>query len=185
MEVVVDLAETNISTSDLIGLRVGDIIATEKDVAPAAGGFDRRPAQISRPSRARSKAARRFKSIGPIDVEPSVDAVQRRLRCSVTPARLHAAGGDGEPAIARTASTSISAASAISTTPAHGTGSVGARKLPVAASKNFGSVIFTSAQVLIVYINTVGSPVTNHTSGLRRVRHSQTVTPSSVSAASN
>jgi flagellar motor switch protein FliM len=32
VEVVVDLAETNISTSDLIGLRVGDIIATEKDV---------------------------------------------------------------------------------------------------------------------------------------------------------
>jgi flagellar motor switch protein FliM len=32
VEVVVDLAETNISTSDLIGLRVGDIIATEKDI---------------------------------------------------------------------------------------------------------------------------------------------------------
>jgi flagellar motor switch protein FliM len=32
VEVVVDLAETNISTSDLISLRVGDIIATEKDV---------------------------------------------------------------------------------------------------------------------------------------------------------
>ena len=32
VEVVVDLAETNISTADLIGLRVGDIIATEKDV---------------------------------------------------------------------------------------------------------------------------------------------------------
>ena len=32
VEVVVDLADTNISTSDLIGLRVGDIIATEKDV---------------------------------------------------------------------------------------------------------------------------------------------------------
>jgi len=32
VEVVVDLAETSISTSDLIGLRVGDIIATEKDV---------------------------------------------------------------------------------------------------------------------------------------------------------
>jgi flagellar motor switch protein FliM len=32
VELVVDLAETNISTSDLIGLRVGDIIATEKDV---------------------------------------------------------------------------------------------------------------------------------------------------------
>ncbi len=32
VEVVVDLAETNISTSDLIGLRVGDIINTEKDI---------------------------------------------------------------------------------------------------------------------------------------------------------
>jgi flagellar motor switch protein FliM len=32
VELVVDLAETSISTSDLIGLRVGDIIATEKDV---------------------------------------------------------------------------------------------------------------------------------------------------------
>jgi flagellar motor switch protein FliM len=32
VEVVVELAETSISTSDLIGLRVGDIIATEKDV---------------------------------------------------------------------------------------------------------------------------------------------------------
>jgi flagellar motor switch protein FliM len=31
VEVVVDLADTTISTSDLIGLRVGDIIATEKD----------------------------------------------------------------------------------------------------------------------------------------------------------
>jgi flagellar motor switch protein FliM len=32
VEVVVDLAETSISTADLIGLRIGDIIATEKDV---------------------------------------------------------------------------------------------------------------------------------------------------------
>jgi len=32
VDVVVELAETNISTSDLIGLRVGDIIATENDV---------------------------------------------------------------------------------------------------------------------------------------------------------
>jgi flagellar motor switch protein FliM len=32
VELVVELAETNIATSDLIGLRVGDIIATEKDV---------------------------------------------------------------------------------------------------------------------------------------------------------
>ncbi len=42
-----------------------------------------------------------------------------------------------------------------------------------------------SAQVLITYITTVGTPVTSQTSGLRRVRHSHTVTPSSVSAASN
>ncbi len=32
LEVVVDLAETNITTADLINLRVGDIIASEKDV---------------------------------------------------------------------------------------------------------------------------------------------------------
>jgi flagellar motor switch protein FliM len=32
VEVVVDLADTSISTADLIGLRVGDIIATEKDI---------------------------------------------------------------------------------------------------------------------------------------------------------
>ena len=32
MEVVVELAETKITTGDLIGLRVGDIITTEKDV---------------------------------------------------------------------------------------------------------------------------------------------------------
>jgi flagellar motor switch protein FliM len=33
VELVVDLAETTISTADLIGLRVGDIVATEKDVS--------------------------------------------------------------------------------------------------------------------------------------------------------
>jgi flagellar motor switch protein FliM len=44
VEVVVDLAETNISTSDLIGLRVGDIIATEKDVArPLVVSIEGRP----------------------------------------------------------------------------------------------------------------------------------------------
>lgn len=32
VEVIVELAETQISTADLIGLRVGDIIATEKDI---------------------------------------------------------------------------------------------------------------------------------------------------------
>ncbi len=44
VEVVVDLAETNISTSDLIGLRVGDIIATEKDVErPLVVSIEGRP----------------------------------------------------------------------------------------------------------------------------------------------
>ncbi len=32
VELVVELAHTNISTADFIGLRVGDIIATEKDI---------------------------------------------------------------------------------------------------------------------------------------------------------
>ncbi len=44
VEVVVDLAETNISTSDLIGLRVGDIITTEKDVGvPLVVSVEGRP----------------------------------------------------------------------------------------------------------------------------------------------
>ncbi|HVT28348.1 MAG TPA: flagellar motor switch protein FliM [Lacipirellulaceae bacterium] len=44
VEVVVDLAETNISTSDLIGLRVGDIIATEMDVErPLVVSIEGRP----------------------------------------------------------------------------------------------------------------------------------------------
>jgi flagellar motor switch protein FliM len=32
VELIVDLADTQISTADLIGLRVGDIVTTEKDV---------------------------------------------------------------------------------------------------------------------------------------------------------
>jgi len=39
------------------------------------------------------------------------------------------------------------------------------------------------AHVLITYMNAVGSPVTTQTHVSRRVRQSQTVTPSSVSAA--
>ena len=46
-------------------------------------------------------------------------------------------------------------------------------------------MICTSAQLLITYIHTVGIPVTSQTQATRRVRHSQTVTDSSVSAASN
>ena len=41
---VVDLAETHIATADLIGLRVGDIITTEKDVhAPLVVSIEGRP----------------------------------------------------------------------------------------------------------------------------------------------
>jgi flagellar motor switch protein FliM len=44
VEVVVELAETHISTADLIGLRVGDIIATEKDVErPLVVSIEGRP----------------------------------------------------------------------------------------------------------------------------------------------
>lgn len=32
VQLVVELADTKIATADLIGLRVGDIIATEKDI---------------------------------------------------------------------------------------------------------------------------------------------------------
>jgi flagellar motor switch protein FliM len=50
VEVVVDLAETNISTSDLIGLRVGDIIATEKDVErPLVVSVEGRPKFHAKP----------------------------------------------------------------------------------------------------------------------------------------
>ena len=44
VEVVVDLAETHIATADLIGLRVGDIITTEKDVhQPLVVSIEGRP----------------------------------------------------------------------------------------------------------------------------------------------
>jgi flagellar motor switch protein FliM len=44
VEVVVELAETNLSTADLIALRVGDIIATETDVRkPLSVSIEGRP----------------------------------------------------------------------------------------------------------------------------------------------
>ena len=67
VEVVVDLAETNISTSDLIGLRVGDIIATEKDVErPLVVSVEGRPkfhaqaGRVQRPQGDSSGRADRF-----------------------------------------------------------------------------------------------------------------------------
>ena len=50
MEVVVDLAETHITTSELIGLQVGDIITTEKDMHQPLVVSVEGPAQISRRS---------------------------------------------------------------------------------------------------------------------------------------
>jgi flagellar motor switch protein FliM len=58
VEVVVDLAETNISTSDLIGLRVGDIIATEKDIArPLVVSVEGRPKFHAQPGAFKGRKA--------------------------------------------------------------------------------------------------------------------------------
>jgi flagellar motor switch protein FliM len=58
VEVVVELAETNISTSDLIGLRVGDIIATEKDVErPLVVSIEGRPKFHAQPGAFKGRKA--------------------------------------------------------------------------------------------------------------------------------
>lgn len=66
VEVVVDLAETNISTSDLISLRVGDIIATEKDVArPLVVSIEGRPKFHAQPGAFKGRKA--IQVVGMID----------------------------------------------------------------------------------------------------------------------
>jgi flagellar motor switch protein FliM len=65
VEVVVDLAETNISTSDLICLRVGDIIATEKDVErPLTVSVEGRPKFHAQPGLFKGHKA--IQVVGPI-----------------------------------------------------------------------------------------------------------------------
>ncbi len=65
VEVVVDLAETNISTSDLIGLRVGDIIATEKDIdRPLVVSVEGRPKFHAKPGAFKGRKA--IQVLGPI-----------------------------------------------------------------------------------------------------------------------
>jgi flagellar motor switch protein FliM len=65
VEVVVDLAETNISTSDLIGLRVGDIIATEKDIErPLTVSVEGRPKFQAQPGVLKGHKA--IQLVGPI-----------------------------------------------------------------------------------------------------------------------
>jgi flagellar motor switch protein FliM len=66
VEVVVELAETNISTSDLIGLRVGDIIATEKDVErPLVVSIEGRPKFHAQPGAFKGRKA--IQVVGTID----------------------------------------------------------------------------------------------------------------------
>jgi flagellar motor switch protein FliM len=65
VDVVVELAETNISTSDLIGLRVGDIIATEKEVQrPLVVSVEGRPKFHAQPGAYKGRKA--IQVVGPI-----------------------------------------------------------------------------------------------------------------------
>jgi flagellar motor switch protein FliM len=67
VELVVDLAKTNISTSDLIGLRVGDIIATEKDVErPLVVSIEGRPKFHAKPGAFKGHKA--IQVMGPIGI---------------------------------------------------------------------------------------------------------------------
>lgn len=66
VDVVVELAETNIATSDLIALRVGDIIATEKDVdRPLVVSVEGRPKFHAQPGAFKGRKA--IQVIGTID----------------------------------------------------------------------------------------------------------------------
>ncbi|MEM8943838.1 MAG: flagellar motor switch protein FliM [Planctomycetota bacterium] len=58
LEVVVELAETTITTADLIGLRVGDIIASEKDVQePLIVSVEGRPKFEAKPGQFKGRKA--------------------------------------------------------------------------------------------------------------------------------
>jgi flagellar motor switch protein FliM len=66
VEVVVELAETNISTADLIGLRVGDIIATEKEIErPLVVSVEGRPKFHAQPGAFKGRKA--IQVMGTID----------------------------------------------------------------------------------------------------------------------
>jgi flagellar motor switch protein FliM len=58
VEVVVELAETSISTADLINLRVGDIIATEKDIShPLVVSVEGNPKFFAKPGQYKGRKA--------------------------------------------------------------------------------------------------------------------------------
>jgi len=58
VEVVVELAQTTITTADLIGLRVGDIIATEKDIQePLVVSVEGRPKFAASPGQFKGRKA--------------------------------------------------------------------------------------------------------------------------------
>lgn len=71
VEVVVELAKTNISTGDLLGLRVGDIIATEQDANdPLSVTIEGVPTYYARPGSVKGhKAFQVEKSTPPVHVE--------------------------------------------------------------------------------------------------------------------
>jgi flagellar motor switch protein FliM len=71
VEVVVELAETNLSTADLIALRVGDIIATDKDVRqPLRVSIEGRPKFQASPGAYKGHKA--IQVVGAIDERPLV-----------------------------------------------------------------------------------------------------------------
>lgn len=68
LEVVVELAKTNITTADLIGLRVGDIIASEKDInEPLRVSVEGKPKFESRAGQFKGRKA--IEILGSIDEE--------------------------------------------------------------------------------------------------------------------
>ena len=72
VEVVVELAQTNIATSDLIGLRVGDIIASEKDIhLPLVVAVEGRAKFHARPGQYKGRKA--------IEVISAIEAKQFEL----------------------------------------------------------------------------------------------------------
>ena len=65
VELVIELAETEISTKDLIGLRVGDIITTEKDIhAPLSVSVQGTPKFKARPGALKGRKRFRLSSEG-------------------------------------------------------------------------------------------------------------------------
>ena len=71
VEVVVELAETTITMADLIGLRVGDIVATEKDInQPLVVSVEGRSKYFAKPGQFKGRKA--IEILSPIEEERAV-----------------------------------------------------------------------------------------------------------------